>query len=269
MKKVLSSIALVLILFSCKKETTKPELISPQLAKKQEPKIQIDGTDMFKGSGLQARIYKSTERIAAKTHYGSRNNDAAFLLVFNGATVTGTIWNTLTGRDVIEFPPSGLSNQMADAVFRENVQAFRDWQINITTDSAVWLQAPENRRQIVIYSADDIGFGAAIGGVAILGSMVDNWNTPALVFSQNLGYDDRNTQAGVHEAGHTVMLYHQADCENGIVTRSYSLGNSLTAPYMGISYYAKKEGSWWVGTREPDCVLQDDRAVISSYLKPR
>lgn len=280
MKRILSSIALVLVLFSCKKETVQPISGSPTgvshyaksqinfTAIKQQPKIQVDG--LFKGPDFKlTKVAPSMERIHAKTHFGSRNNDAALLLVFNGATVENTIWNTLSGRPIIEFPPSGLSQQMADKVFRENVQAYRNWELNITTDSSVWLQAPEARRQIVIYSADDIGFGAGVGGVAILGSMVYGMNIPALVFSANLGYDDRNTQVGVHEAGHTVMLLHQAVCEGGVVTDPYNPGNEMEAPYMGKSFYAKKLGRWWEGTREPDCIIQNDTLVISQFLKVR
>jgi hypothetical protein len=78
--------------------------------------------------------------------------------------------------------------------------------------------------------ATDGWFAEGYGGVAYIGSFKSE-NTPAFVFSDNLGSFKSIGDASSHEAGHTLSLRHDGTSE-----RTYYSGHGGWGPIMGTSY---------------------------------
>ena len=68
----------------------------------------------------------------------------------------------------------------------EFAEDFRPFNINITTDSAVYLAAPLNRRNRVIITPSS-PWAPGVGGLAYLNSFSLNDDVPCFVFTDRLG----------------------------------------------------------------------------------
>ncbi|MEQ1675532.1 MAG: T9SS type A sorting domain-containing protein [Chitinophagaceae bacterium] len=192
-------------------------------------------------------------------------------LDFDGHTVDGTGWNY---DGPIVCAPSTLSNTQINIVFNRVAEDYRPFNVNITTDSTVYLAAPLNRRMRVILTATYEWFGAT-GGVAFPGTFNDGDDTPCFVFSSLFGGDSLTTrpknvaEAASHEAGHTLGLYHQSTYNASCVrTAEYNAGTGVGeigwAPIMGVGYYQNMT-LWNLGPNPYGCNnMQNDLSVITN-----
>ena len=191
---------------------------------------------------------------------------ATIFIDFDGQYVAGTAWN-MSGP--IDAAPSGLSDAAITEIFTRVSEDYRPFNLNITTDSTVYLAAPRNKRMRIIVTPTSAWYGAA-GGVAYVGSFLWGDNTPAWVFSALLGNRTKWVAEAIsHEVGHTLGLQHQsvydANCNK---TAEYSVGLGSGeigwAPIMGAGYY-QNHTTWQVGTNAVSCgTIQNDFDIIKT-----
>lgn len=193
---------------------------------------------------------------------------ATIFLDFDGHRVTGVVWNSGVP---LNCAPSGMSDADITEAFNRTAEDFRPFNINITTDSAVFLAAPLNKRVRIIITPTSSWY-AGVGGVAYVGSF--NWgdDTPGFVFCDRLGPNSPKMvgECCSHESGHTVGLSHQSRYDGNCVTpvEQYNSGTGSGepgwAPIMGNSYY-KNMSNWNNGPTPYGCTnIQDNLSIITT-----
>lgn len=110
--------------------------------------------------------------------------------------------------------------------------------------------------------------GTPAGGVAAVGifSMPGfDVSKPVLLFTDNLANSAKfMAEAGSHEVGHTLSLYHDGT-RVGTKTTAYYLGHGEWAPIMGAGYY-KEVSEWSRGEYPLASMTQDDLAEIERHV---
>jgi len=199
-------------------------------------------------------------------------------LDFTGHTTSGTAWNTsnTNGADIVSAPfdmdgdPTTFSTAERDRITKIWQRVSEDYMpflIDVTTEDPgiEALRRTSSTDQAygvrVVISPTSAWFPGA-GGVAFVGSF--NWNsdTPAFVFSNNLGPNSEKAiaEASSHEAGHTLGLSH-----DGVVNGpAYYAGQGNWAPIMGVSYN-KPISQWSKGEYPGANNTEDDLAVMQKF----
>ncbi|HTQ66574.1 MAG TPA: hypothetical protein VMI12_17400 [Puia sp.] len=190
---------------------------------------------------------------------------ATVYLDFDGEYVAGTIWNQ---GGPITAKPAGLSVRDITEIFNRISDDYHPFNINITTDAAVFNKAPILQRIRVIFTSSSNWYGIA-PGVSFVRSFTWGDDTPAWVFSDFLGNNPKLLAAcASHEIGHTLGLQHQSiyDTKGHKITEYNSgSGNEKTgwAPIMGINFY-KNCTTWNTGTCAVRCdSIQSDMKIIA------
>ncbi|HET9057227.1 MAG TPA: T9SS type A sorting domain-containing protein [Chitinophagaceae bacterium] len=192
---------------------------------------------------------------------------ATIYLDFDGQTVVSPYWNS--GQPIVCASANFTDDQITTA-FNKVSEDYRPFNINVTTDSAVYFAAPGTRRIRIIITPTYQWYGMA-GGVSYVGSFRWGNNVPAFVFSNLLGNNPSYVaDASSHEAGHSLGLNHQSkynvDCS---ISAEYNpgtgSGQTSWAPLMGNSY-SKTLSTWFNGPSSSiGCnSSQDDMSVISN-----
>ena len=190
---------------------------------------------------------------------------ATIFLDFDGQTVTGTAWN---GGAPLYCAPSGMTDDQITEIFNRVSEDYRPFNINITTDSTVFLAAPLNQRARIIITPTSSWF-QGVGGVSFTGSFIWGDDTPGFVFSDRLGYNTKMVaECCTHESGHTVGLSHQASYTGCTLVATYNAGigagQTSWAPIMGNSYY-RNLSLWNNGPTPIGCTSdQDNLSIITS-----
>jgi hypothetical protein len=189
---------------------------------------------------------------------------ATVYLDFDGAVVDGTIWNE---QGTITAAPSGLSAASIIWIHKMIAEHFTLFNLNITTDPAVYERAPVLQRTRIIITPDGSWYGQ-VAGVSAIGSFVWGDDTPAWVFMNALGNNPSYIAASVtHQIGHTLGLQHQSlyDAYGTMITElSGGESNILSneAPLMGIPFY--KQADWKNGHPSTGAQnVQSDTAAIA------
>ncbi len=191
---------------------------------------------------------------------------ATIYLDFDGEFVSNTIWNN--GNSFM-CEASILSDNQINEIFNSVAEDFRPFNVNITTDSSVYFNAPANQRIRVIITPTS-AWKQNVGGISFIGSFVWGDNTPAFVFVDRLGYNVKNiAECCSHETGHTLGLAHQSKYDSSChLIESYNSGNgndqTSWAPIMGNSY-GKNITGWNNGPIPTGCGnMQDNLSIITS-----
>ncbi|MGB2402844.1 MAG: Calx-beta domain-containing protein [Akkermansiaceae bacterium] len=197
----------------------------------------------------------------------SRPGATAVLYIdLDGEYVTNTYWNTYeNGGQPINAPgvsDSYSQSKMSD-IWQRVAEDYEPFDVNVTTDEAVYLSAPQNRRMRCIVTPYYQWFDQA-GGVAYLDSFVWTGDTPCWVFSSLLGDSAKNiAEATSHEYGHTLGLYHdgRTSPQEGYY---YGHGSGATgwAPIMGVGYN-RSLVQWSKGEYANADNTEDDLAIIT------
>ena len=188
---------------------------------------------------------------------------ATIFIDFDGHFVQGTSWN---GGGSFYCEPSGLRDNQIENVFHRVAEDFRPFDVNVTTDSTVYLAAPLAQRIRVVVTPTSNWY-PGVGGVAFTGSFKWGDGTPAFVFSDKLGFRSKNVAECVsHEAGHTLGLSHQAKYNGScglVATYNEGAGSGEIgwAPVMGNSYGRNLSG-WNNGPTPYGCTQEQDNLSI-------
>ena len=189
---------------------------------------------------------------------------ATVYLVFDGAEVDGTIWNE---QGKIVSAPSGLSPASITWIHKMIAEHFKLFNLNVTTDPAIYERAPLRQRTRIIITPDGSWYGPATG-VAAIGSFVWGDDTPAFVFMNALTDNPAFiAAAATHQIGHTLGLQHQSVYDSyGAMITELSGGESNIfsneAPLMGIPFY--KQADWKNGHPSTGAQkIQSDTAAIA------
>ena len=189
---------------------------------------------------------------------------ATVYLDFDGAEVDGTIWNE---KGKIVAAPSGLSPASITWIHKMISEHFKLFNLNITTDPAVYDRAPVHQRIRIIITPDGNWYGPATG-VSAIGSFVWGDDTPAWVFMNPfpimhlLLLQRPHTRSVIH-----LDLQHQSVYDSyGSMITELSGGESNIfsnqAPLMGIPFY--KQASWKDGHPSTGAQhMQSDTARIA------
>ena len=189
---------------------------------------------------------------------------ATIFLDFDGQYVAGTPWNWA---GPINAQPAVLSTAQITEIYNRVAEDYGIFNVNLTTDSTVYLAAPASQRIRIIVTPTSSWYGAA-GGVSFVGSFTWGNNTPAWVFSNLLTNDVKKISEAIsHEAGHALGLQHQSMFDSSCnKTTEYAGGQGSGeigwAPIMGVGYY-KNLTTWHNGTSSMGCTaFQSDISVI-------
>jgi len=191
---------------------------------------------------------------------------ATIFLDFDGQTVSGTSWN---GGATFYCAPAALTDAQITEIFNRVSEDYRPFNINITTDSTVFLAAPLTQRIRIIVTPTS-GWYQGVGGVSFTGSFIWGDDTPGFVFPDRLGYSPKIiAECCTHESGHTVGLSHQAKYSGtctliSTYNEGTGAGETSWAPVMGNSYYRNLSG-WNNGPTPSGCTAdQDNLSIITS-----
>lgn len=195
--------------------------------------------------------------------------NAVIFLDFDGHLVQSSVWN---GGLPLHCAPAVMTEPQITEAFNRTAEDYRPFDINITTDSLVFLAAPLEKRMRVIITPTSAWY-PGVGGVAYIGSFVWGDDTPAFVFCDKLGPNSPKMvgECCSHESGHTLGLSHQSkydgsNCSTPIETYNTGAGSGEPswAPIMGNSYY-RNMSNWNNGPTPYGCTsVQDNLSIIAT-----
>lgn len=185
---------------------------------------------------------------------------AVVLLDFDGHYVpAGSVWNN---GNPIDCAPSGLSDAEIQEIWEIVSEDYGPFQLNVTTNEAVYQAAPATRRMRCIITPTR--FGNIGGGVAYSkngGSFKYGNETPCFVFTPRNVVTLGETVS--HEVGHTFSLNH-----DGRVTpkEEYYAGSASWAPIMGDNFNNKPSVTHWSKGEYnyASNTIQDDINIIAT-----
>jgi len=176
-------------------------------------------------------------------------------LDFNGASITGTAWNTNGNTlNAVAFDTDGVIGSFSTAelqriqyIWQRVAEDYAPFDVNVTTQ-------PPSYDQLHRTDTNDKVFGTTVvitnntgvytcscGGVAYVGifNSTSDFYKPALVFYNKLGSGSEKSVAEAisHEAGHNMGLSHDGTATLGYYEGQGSDATTGWAPIMGVGYY--------------------------------
>ncbi len=179
-------------------------------------------------------------------------------LDFDGELVTGTRWNVSNGGEDIDATDSGFTDSQIQTIWEIVSEDFRGFNVNVTTDRAIFDATAVGRRMMVIFTQVDTAAPGA-GGVAYLRSFHDGSDDPCWVFNSGA---NSAALAASHEVGHTLNLRHDGRTSP---SEEYYLGTTTWGPIMGAPYNSNVS-QWSKGEYTSANNQEDDIAIMASYI---
>ncbi|MGA0134834.1 MAG: PKD domain-containing protein, partial [Opitutales bacterium] len=202
-------------------------------------------------------------------------------LDFTGHTTSNTPWNSpgtsfTTPPYTIDADTSTFNDQehaAIQSVWRRMAEDYAPYDVDVTTeepDESLLLRSSGSDTQYgmrVLFGPDQMATGA--GGVAFVGSFDSVRGSdpiPCFVFAeQGQSSVKFMSEAGSHEVGHTVGLFHDGLNDGTTYYSGHGTGALSWAPIMGVGY-SKSVVQWSKGEYANANQKQDDLAVIATYI---
>lgn len=205
-----------------------------------------------------------TEPVAAIPLTYESDSGHVLYLNFDGETVTGDAWNSISGISTIEALPAPRTNddEYVRNIWERVVEDFAPFNITVTTDRAIYDATPSAQRlQAIITPTSDVA--PFSGGVAFLNSYATNFSDIVWVFNLD-EYACATTVS--HEAGHAFGLSHDGSGSveyypghNGSYTPGW--GAIMGAPFIGLN---EEVDQWSKGEYADANNQEDDIAIIAN-----
>jgi len=152
-----------------------------------------------------------------------------------------------------------VTNTQIREVWARVSEDYAPFNLNVTTDLQVFLNAPETSRQRCIITPTDTPAPGS-GGVAFVGSFAWSGDTPCWAF---VASGKNGAEVISHELGHSLGLHHDG---RTIPSEFYYEGHGTDpvgwTTIMGVGYY-KNLSQWSKGEYPFANQLQDDLAIIA------
>ncbi len=192
---------------------------------------------------------------------------STIFLDFDGYNANNSLWQ---GGTPFTCAPAPMTDVQITEVFNRVSEDYRPFNMNITTDSLVFLAAPLKKRIRVVITPTSAWY-PGVGGISYVGSFTWGDDTPCFVFCDRLGPNNAKYVAECcsHESGHTVGLSHQSRYDGSCnLTATYNdgagTGQVAWAPIMGNSYNRNMSG-WNNGPTPYGCTdTQDNLSIITT-----
>ncbi len=192
------------------------------------------------------------------------SSDKILFLDFDGYELpSGSGWNSGAAMSA---SPSGYSDNEIFQTWSIIAEDYSAFNVNVTTDSALYDNAPLNKKIRMVFTNTSAWYPNA-GGVAYVDvfDFGDVRYKTGWVFVDKMFGAQNAGEAGAHEAGHTFGLNHDGTvAHDAVQADGYYSGHSVWAPIMGsaygqaISQFSQGEYS------HADNTSQDDLAIIAS-----
>lgn len=184
---------------------------------------------------------------------------AVVMLDFDGH-YANSYWNAKNNGSPVNAAPANFTEYDINKIFESISEDFAPFNLNITTNEAVYQAAPANRRMRCIFTPTDFyrtDAGNPVAGVAASTKFTSGGDYyPCWVFDS----DVRGAyEAGSHEIGHTLWLNH-----HGLYAQESHLGTTEWGPIMGhgeFSRYSQWSKGDYSGATNP---TQDDLNIIAT-----
>lgn len=173
---------------------------------------------------------------------------------FDGEVVPAGAWG-----DQINAASPNFSNSKIERIFRDVAEDFRPWNVNVTTERAVFDATPVRDRAHCIQTPTTTAAPGA-GGVAFLRS----FGSGRVSWSYNSGTRS-SAQTISHEVGHMLGLLHDGDATNPSYYSGHGSGSQRWGSLMGAAFTAPIT-QWSKGDYHEANNFQDDLAQIGVYL---
>ena len=146
--------------------------------------------------------------------------------------------------------------QMIEEIYRRVAEDYAPFNVNVTTNAAVWARASKGIRCVIG------GYSPSAGGLSGVGSF-GTAKTHNYVYPYDLGLGAKAiAEAASHEVGHSLGLHHDGYEHNEYYTGENS---SDWAPIMGAGYYCTMT-QWSNGDYVNATNFEDDVAIIASVV---
>ena len=217
------------------------------------------------------QVAAQTPDISVLRNLQSRPASANVLyLDFWGGEIADSYWNaTYTSNAPIEYSafdidadPNDFSSEERYSIWlawREAIEDFAPFDLNITTDRAVYDAAAVTSRSQMIITPTRSWYSNNAGGVALINIFNDDREYYKAAWTWNLT-DSSLGMTISHEAGHQLGLGH-----DGIDAQSYYVGHGVWGPIMGAPFgkpYVQWSKGEYPGANQPE----DDIFKVSTKL---
>jgi hypothetical protein len=186
----------------------------------------------------EAAAAKQPARSSAIPKYNSKPDSKFVIYIDLDGESTNSTWGNIYAQ-----PLQSWTDAQVFEIWQVSAQDFLPWDINVTTDRAMYDAQPNSRKKMcIVTSTLDAADGEPIGGIAHINSFGGSSFDPCWVFNKGV---KKTGETVSHEVGHTLGLYH--DGYNG---STYYQGHNAWAPIMGAAYSTKSvtiDDANWLG----------------------